>query len=60
MPTPTMYTFSIVTSNSQKRQAQASVGASMLAMQVNDHAGCLFARSGMTFFASMLAPAGEA
>jgi hypothetical protein len=55
-----MYTFSIVTSNSQKRQAQASVGASMLAMQVNDHAGCLFARSGMTFFASMLAPTGEA
>jgi hypothetical protein len=36
------------------------VGASLLAMVVNDNAGCLDARVAADFFASGLAPAGKA
>jgi hypothetical protein len=34
------------------------VGASTLAMDVNDDAGCLDARGALVFFASVLAPTG--
>ena len=37
----------------------SSVGASLLAMDVNDDAGCLNARVVLAFFASRLAPTGE-
>ena len=37
----------------------SSVGASLLAMDVNDDAGCLNARVVLAFFASKLAPTGE-
>ena len=36
----------------------SSVGASLLAMDVNDDAGCLNARGVLAFFASKLAPTG--
>ncbi|OXR37538.1 hypothetical protein PSJE_11915 [Pseudomonas jessenii] len=36
----------------------SSVGASLLAMDVNDNAGCLIDRVVQTFFASKLAPTG--
>ncbi|MNT94609.1 hypothetical protein D3C72_2363360 [compost metagenome] len=35
------------------------VGASLLAMDVNDNAGCLLDRVVQTFFASKLAPTGK-
>jgi hypothetical protein len=38
------------------RVAQLPVGASLLAMDVNDYAGILNARGAHTFFASRLAP----
>ena len=36
----------------------SSMGASLLAMDVNDDAGCLNARGVLAFFASKLAPTG--
>jgi len=37
----------------------STVGASLLAMDVNDDAGCLNARGVLAFFASKLAPTGK-
>jgi len=54
------YGFALTASHLEKRNAARPVGASMLAIVVNDDAGSLTPRGALRLFASMLAPTGPA